>query len=382
MKCLVLSPMFLLVVACSPLPLPPGEADAADDGGMDAGSAMDASVECAEGSHASDGGACESTLTWVVSPQVIAPVRDHHTTTVLEARGRPFVYVIGGTDGWATVHSDVLRAPIQSDGSLGPFEKIGDLPQSRAGHTTVVVGRQILVSGGITHVPGGLVLLDTTVVSTLQDDGSLGPWGPGPTLPEPVMHHTCHSSGMTVFCVGGRIRGNFTGALAVRTELKGDGTFAPWTPVTPLASTRGFHQSFIYRGALFVAGGLHRDAPMPTFDMLKDVISAEIAADGSLGPWKSAGELPQHLSISAAEIFNDRVYFVGGMDADRALDTVTAASFASDAGLTDFQQLDSRLSRPRMHVHQCPVYRKWIYSIGGRDSNDSSLGTVDVGTFQ
>lgn len=117
--------------------------------------------------------------------------------------------------------------------------------------------------------------------------------------------------------------------------------------------------------------------------MLKDVISAQIAADGSLGPWKNAGELHHHLSISAAEVFNDRVYFVGGMDGtDRPIDTVTAASFGPDAALVDLQVLDSRLSLPRMHVHQCPVYKNWIYSIGGRDSNDSSLGTVEVGTFR
>ncbi len=148
---------------------------------------------------------------------------------VLELMGLPFVYVMGGTDGWGPVHADILRAPIQSDGSLGRFEKVGELPEPRAGHTTVVIGRKILVSGGITRVPGGLVLLDSTLVSTLQDDGSFGPWTPGPTLPEPVMHHTCHSVGTKVLCIGGRIRGNFTSSLAVRSELKSDGTFAPWT---------------------------------------------------------------------------------------------------------------------------------------------------------
>jgi len=34
------------------------------------------------------------------------------------------------------------------------------------------------------------------------------------------------------------------------------------------------------------------------------------------------------------------------------------------------------------HVHQSPVYKRWMYFAGGRDASDRSLDTVDIGTFE
>src|SRR3954454_21455763 len=34
----------------------------------------------------------------------VAPIRDHHSTIILETSGGPFLYVLGGTDAWNSIH--------------------------------------------------------------------------------------------------------------------------------------------------------------------------------------------------------------------------------------------------------------------------------------
>jgi hypothetical protein len=338
---------------------------------------------CPLGSHDAGDGTCDSTLTMAGSPVTISPKRDHHTTLVAELDGKAFVYVFGGgTDQNETIYDDIQRAPIAEDGSLGAFETIGKLPEPRLGHTTVLVGDRIIVSGGLSAFLGQRHLLTSTTIATLEQDGRLGPWMDGPDLPVPVMHHTCDAEGTRIYCVGGRIDGNFTSDLAVRTELGSDGTLAPYAPVSPLPQTVAFHQAFVRGGGLYIAGGLHRDAPAPSFDLLSGVLRAGIASDGTLGPWQEAGQLPVALNIGAAQPFGDRVYFLGGMDPDQwSWTSVLAASFDAAGTIADVTSV-AELTTTRMHMHQAPVYRRWIYAVAGRDETEASLTSVEVGTFE
>jgi hypothetical protein len=330
---------------------------------------------CPSGSHSAESGGCVSTLAFTRSKAELPAPRDHHTTLVAEPGGEPYLYVFGGgTDGNTT---------IGSDGSLGAFEEIGELPEPRLGHTTVLIGNRVIVSGGLSDGPSGLHALRTTAIATLTDDGALGPWSEGPDLPQAVMHHSCNAYGSQVICIGGRIAGNYTSDLAVRAELAADGTLTPYQAVSQLSASIGFHQAFIRDRALYIAGGLHRDAPMPDFDLLTSVWRAEIGEDGSLGPWVAAGELPAPMNVGAAELFLDRVYWVGGMHGVHgATASVLESAFRDDGSVADVVTSAAKLSAERMHVHQTPVYKTWIYAVGGRDTQDASLASIDIGTFE
>lgn len=122
---------------------------------------------------------------------------------------------------------------------------------------------------------------------------------------------------------------------------------------------------------------------MIDFDRKRDIWRLPVGADGTVGTWENAGQLPHALYASAAEVFGDAVYFFGGQNEnDEVVDTIIAAKLPPDGRVTDAHELTARLSVARMHVHQTPVFGKWIYSVGGRDENDRSLGIVDVGTFE
>jgi Kelch motif protein len=68
------------------------------------------------------------------------------------------LYVLGGnttTPGTGGVLDSVERAPINADGSLGPFETVSvRLASVRVGNTTAVVGNTLYVVGGTTFIAG------------------------------------------------------------------------------------------------------------------------------------------------------------------------------------------------------------------------------------
>lgn len=320
----------------------------------------------------------EPSLSIERSARVLPSGRDHHTTTIVLAGEKTFLYVIGGTNRWTNVLAEVLRAPIE-DGTLGAFETVGMLPEPRAAHAAFVLDRRLVITGGISTSGGGMQLVSSTIVAPIEADGSLGAWTKGPSLPVPIMHHTCNVDLANVFCVGGRISGNYTGKLAVQSTMT-DGVLAPFTAMPPLARTIGFHQAFVRNHFLYVAGGLHRDAPMADFERLTAI--TKIALDGE-GQWESAGTLPDAVYVASAEVVGDRVYFLGGQDGtDAIVDTVWRGGFDGAGDVADLGVVPAKLSVARMHVHQTPHAGNRLFSAGGRDANDVSLAIVDIGTFQ
>src|SRR5258708_34188417 len=131
---------------------------------------------------------------------------------------------------------------MRDDASLGPLGPAGSLPEPRAGHATVVIGNDVVVSGGNSLSGGAMHLLDSTIVGRIGDDGTIATWTSGPKLEAPIMHHTCNAHGAFIYCIGGRISGNFTSRLAVRASFS-DGVLSAWENIMPLAQSIAFHQA-------------------------------------------------------------------------------------------------------------------------------------------
>jgi hypothetical protein len=336
---------------------------------------------CEEGTYRTLAGACESfpSLAVARSPQAIDPVRDHHTTMVIETTFGPYLYVFGGTDAWDAIHDDVQRAPIGEDGALGAFEAVGKLPSPRAGHCTVRVGDHLLFAGGVLP-PGGPT--STTLLARLTPDGALTDFAPGPELPQAVMHLSCEVHGDAVFALGGRGRTSRSTTLSARATFSADGTLSPFSLDTPLSPDRSHHASFIRGDRVYLLGGITGD-PIRQPEERTDVVSAELRDDGRLGPWEPAGTLPEAISVSSALLYKDAVYVFGGLEGSSGFsDAVRRATFEDDGALTPFVTLDARLPDPRGHVHQTPTWGPFVYSVGGKSDSGASIGEVDVGRFE
>src|SRR5262245_1713733 len=101
--------------------------------------------EGADAPAVADASPSPSTLTIARSRIALEEGRDHHTTFTMSGPDGASLYVVGGTNGWTTITDEILRTPIAPDGSLGAFAAAGRLPEPRAGHTTVIVGRHVIV---------------------------------------------------------------------------------------------------------------------------------------------------------------------------------------------------------------------------------------------
>jgi hypothetical protein len=113
-----------------------------------------------------------------------------------------------------------------------------------------------------------------------------------------------------------------------------------------------------------------------------DIVYADIAADGTIGGWKSGGTLPAPLGVSSSQLYEDAVYVIGGLDDSGLMtDSIQRATFKDDGTLTPFQTIKSKLPDARGHVHDTPMYKTFLYSVGGQDDAGDSLGTIDIGSF-
>ncbi len=367
---------FFLTACSSSSPVQPGP-----DAGSDSMPAADAGVlTCPKGTHLDDTGMfCDSTLNISRSMVTIAPIRDHHSTYIAETKAGTYLYVFAGTDAWKTLHDDVQRAKIAADGSLGAFEVVSKLPAVRAGQCIIVKNGRVTLMGGT----DGNMMIASTVSATIDpNDGSVGAWTAGPDLPEPVMHESCDVSNDWVYVMGGRSQfGGGSTATSAGGELGPDGATASFEKLADLQPDRSHHQSFVLHDRLYLAGGLTGNPVGNTAMLHKDIVFAPIAADGTLGDWQKAGDLAAPLSITNATVYGDAVYFLGGLEGGSSYSAKVLRATFDAAGMLSAASQIGKLMNGRGHVHNCPMFGNFMYSVGGHDSFDKSLGTIDIIRF-
>lgn len=365
----------LLFVACASTDDTPTPAPAAPD------PTTSAPTPCPDDQYRHADGTCGAfpSLAVARSPVTIAPIRDHHASLVVETSGGAFLYVFGGTDDWASIHSDVQRAKIADDGSLGAFEPAGKLPEPRAGHCIVQLKDKIFIGGGVVAGGGKQGPSSRTLLVTLGADGKVAAADPGPEMPNSVMHLSCELEKDNLYVLGGRMGNSHSSKMSARAKVGADGALGAFQNTTALVPDRSHHASLVHGGRIWIIGGLTGD-PTGEFEDHKDVISAPILEDGALGEWTPSGTMPKTLTVSAAKVVDDAVYLFGGLEGYSFTDKIQRATWNDDGTLSAFTVLPQKLPGARGHVHQLPLYKGHVYSVGGK-TDSGSLGTVDIATF-
>lgn len=94
-----------------------------------------------------------------------------------------WLYVIGGVEGYTTNHAEVRVAKIDpATGDLGPFKTTTPMPDPRWSHATVSAHGMIYVIGGGGGGFGGYY--DTVIAAQTLPDGTVGQWNTVATMPE------------------------------------------------------------------------------------------------------------------------------------------------------------------------------------------------------
>ncbi|MDE2291318.1 MAG: fibronectin type III domain-containing protein, partial [Elusimicrobia bacterium] len=309
--------------AQAPLPAARERAAAADvggrvyvTGGIVSGAA---SAEVWSAAVAPDG----SVGAWRRETDLPAP-RESHALAVWAGR----LYVVGGFNG--VVQSSVLWTAVRPDGTLGGWAAAAPLPAPRYRLAAVAAGGWLYAFGG----DNGVLAQAGVYAAPIADDGTLGSWSAGTSLPSARSGLAAVAVGTTVYAAGGAGAGVLTDVLSA--ALSGP-SVGPWTARTPLPAG-------VFRQAL--VGSPDRLVSLGGYDgsaAVSAVEAATLAADGSVGPWRAMTSLPAAVFGQAAALAGEGVVSLGGSDGAAASAAVYKATMtgtqyslqaAQDAGFT------------------------------------------------
>ncbi|MBI5526181.1 MAG: hypothetical protein HY897_07585 [Deltaproteobacteria bacterium] len=133
---------------------------------------------------------------------------------------------------------------------------------------------------------------------------------------------------------------------------------------TPLPFERFSHASVVVNGRLYVIGGCSASSCDPAE---KDVRFATLMADGTIGGWSSANDLPANRRGHAAVAHHGRIYVTGGTigpDGEfNTADTVFVATVNPDGTLGVWSETTKMLDK--RYDHASVVYNDYLYVLGG-----------------
>jgi hypothetical protein len=360
----------LAPVACSG---EDGEADPSGAGGAGVTSATvgaggaggEGEPACPPGSHPGASGRCEATLgAWQVGPP-LQERRDHHVTFVAETAAGAFLYAgVGAVDQKSAV-SSIERAPIAADGSVGAWQTLPVTLQA-IGPGVARAGRRVLVAGGIRA--GGVTA--KTWLTTVADDGALGPFEPGPDMLAPRFHLPLEVHDGWVYAVGGIQADGTSQASVERAPFDATRGVGAWEPATALPGPRSHHALVLAAGSLYAIAGIDRYDGKAFLDKsLADVLRARIEPGGGLGPWEKVAELAAPLAVHSAFAHASAIYVVGGLEGEGHAGVFTGAvrrmAVAEDGSLGPAEPLAAALPLARGHSHQTPMLAGVVYSVAG-----------------
>lgn len=167
-------------------------------------------------------------------------------------------------------------------------------------------------------------------------------------------------------------------------EIQSDGSLGAWSGTSSLSTSRAFHAPaaatpFNSRvqgdGWIYALGGIDAKGGDP----VTGVERAEINADGSLGSWESAGDLPEPLHSLQAVVFRSSIYVAGGSTTgDEAVPSVYRAAVDTLGQIGEWESLQS-LPAARSH-HELTVLGNCLHVFGGDSASVTPNDETVTGT--
>lgn len=338
--------------------------------------AQDVATRVAAGSPGANVPPAAAPIQWT-SGSAFPVALDHHVTFVTSGSRGDFLHVIGGHDG-GRMRSTVYQAKIAKDGSIGAWEEGEALPAGgRAGMAFASDGRYAVLAGGKSSPRD---VTQDVYLANIWGDGRVGAFKAAPfSLPAKRFHTGAVIADGYVYVIGGNDGTNATSTV-YRARISRTGTLSAWTTLDSLPGPRSHQAAFVHEGAIYLVAGIAGN-PMGDAKPLGDVLRAEIGKDGALGDWKTVSQLDTPFATHASVLHGGFLYVIGGVEDNKTMsDRVLRAPLQKDGSLGAWEATASTLPAPRAHVHQVPVLRDHLFSIGGSRSG-RALDEVVVGRF-
>ena len=157
--------------------------------------------------------------------------------------------------------------------------------------------------------------------------GDITGWSTGTSLPGTVSYSQAIVTKSRVYLLGGIINGSYS-ATVYTAPINEDGTLGTWTTGTSLPGTVTYSQAIVTKSRVYLLGGSINGSASAT------VYTAPINEDGTLGTWTTGTSLPGTVYVSQAIVTKSRVYLLGGLINDSSSSIVYQAPFSG--GLNDY----------------------------------------------
>ncbi len=222
------------------------------------------------------------------------------------------VYIIGGVFGDFTVSSDVYKATINPDGTLGAWSIHNTLPAPLTfNHVFKAKDKVYTLGGGHSRS----TVTTSVYMSTLNPDGTLGAWTTVASLPTPVAYGHLAVIADYVYLIGGDNASVDGGAYIYRTDkiyratINADGTLGTWTLYGTVPVAISYGQTVVTKNRIFIMGG-YRAGLSSTSNL---VYTAPIDSSGNIGSWTTCTSLYTGLAYSQVVVTNGKVHLFGGV---------------------------------------------------------------------
>ncbi len=314
--------------------------------------------------------------------------RDAHTSVAYNG----YMYIMGGTtDTWNGIgFSDVLYASINSDGTLATWTTTSYFGNAGSGgrniHCSIAYNGYMYIVGG-NNASFDAAYFSDVLYAPINSNGTLGTWAATSYFGNAGsggrnMHCSAAYNGY-MYIMGGWNGSSLSDTLYVPFTPGGTGN---WTTTSYFGSAaggggaRGRHASVAYNGYMYIMGGCNGN-------YISDVLYASINSTGTLGTWTTTisfnsaaggGGARSHHSSAA---YNGYMYIMGGMDqsANRFSD-VLYAFINSDGTLANWTTTISFNSAAggggARSYHSSAAYNGYLYIMGGSNQSGNSLSDV------
>jgi N-acetylneuraminic acid mutarotase len=241
----------------------------------------------------------------------------------------------------------------------------------RSGHSNAIIGNYVYTLGGSSTTDGTLNAVERATINT---GGAIHTFdaGAGTSLQAGSESHTSTVVGHHLYVFGG---GGDTDVLSrvESADIAADGSLGPFTKPrrAALSTGRYLYACAVAGNHIYLIGGRSADSNgMATID------ESVASADGTLGFIEPAIVHLQNLRHShTAVTIGTHMYVVGGIGSSTSPITVEHAGIAADGSLGPFAVISGvNLSVPRAG-HSSVVLGNFLYNLGGFDS--SALATVE-----
>lgn len=234
-----------------------------------------------------------------------------------------WVYIIGGQS-----LTCVYRCNINSDGTLGSFIACNYLPVDIFGHEVIATNYKLHVIGG----NSGGNIINTIYTSTINQDGSIGPWVQTGILPVPKFWFKLAIISNFVYMFGGA---GGTGTEIYRTSINSDGTLTSWIKYGDLPAPITELETAVTNNTLYIIGG--------NYNSIRNnvVLYYNINTDGTLGPVNTGTPLPKTTVQPRVIVTSSKLYVLQIFQDDTVGWTSGLFSANFQGGSNDYSTYDA-----------------------------------------